>query len=130
MCSAGTGKQLGVSRIGTSCPDGIPSHTLKRVDLYRALHDEATSRGIGIEHGRRAGECRNRPRRVISDASLGTGSGEDAASVVPLQLFLPDRLCWFAERAVRLGCLRRAAAENGSLIIRRFRGLSRAAAEG
>ena len=59
MRSAGTGKQLGVSRIGTSCPDGIPSHTLKRVDLYRALHDEATSRGIGIEHGRRAGECRN-----------------------------------------------------------------------
>jgi hypothetical protein len=43
MRSARTGKQLGVSRISTSCPDGIPSHDLKRDDLYRALHDEATS---------------------------------------------------------------------------------------
>src|SRR5262249_10800626 len=35
------GRNLGDSPTGPSLPDGTMSHTLKRSDLYRALHDEA-----------------------------------------------------------------------------------------
>ncbi|WP_327257073.1 FAD-dependent oxidoreductase [Streptomyces sp. NBC_01244] len=47
-----TGKALG--QVRTSRPDGdITSRTLKRADLYRAIHDEALRRGIRFEHGKR-----------------------------------------------------------------------------
>jgi FAD-dependent urate hydroxylase len=48
-----TGKLLGEARTGGMLPDGTISHTIKRPDLYRALHDEALSRGIQVEHGKR-----------------------------------------------------------------------------
>jgi FAD-dependent urate hydroxylase len=48
-----TGKDLGVARTGLSLADGTTSHNLKRADLYQAIHDEATTRGIVIQHGRR-----------------------------------------------------------------------------
>jgi len=76
MRSAHTGKHLGVSRISTSRPDGTPSHTLKRADLYQALHDEATGRGIGIEHGKRlvnAETTGEGVRAVFADGSDATG---------------------------------------------------------
>ena len=44
-------------------------HTIKRADLYRVLHDEATRRGVPIEHNRRlvdaeyAGRKRRGPLR-------------------------------------------------------------------
>ncbi len=43
---SGTGRHLGVATITTTLPEGPVSHTLKRSDLYRALYDEATRRGI------------------------------------------------------------------------------------
>jgi FAD-dependent urate hydroxylase len=52
-----TGKRLGVTRTGRAVDDGMASHTIKRGDLYRALHDEALARGIGIEHGKRLTEA-------------------------------------------------------------------------
>jgi 2-polyprenyl-6-methoxyphenol hydroxylase-like FAD-dependent oxidoreductase len=48
-----SGKHLGESRAGVALPDGTTSHTLTRAGLYRALHDEAVSRGIHVEHGKR-----------------------------------------------------------------------------
>ena len=34
-------------------PDGTVTHTIKRADLYRTLHEETIQRGIRIEHGKR-----------------------------------------------------------------------------
>jgi 2-polyprenyl-6-methoxyphenol hydroxylase-like FAD-dependent oxidoreductase len=48
-----TGKVLGEARTGSTLPDGTVSHTIKRADLYQALHEEALSRGIQVEHGKR-----------------------------------------------------------------------------
>ena len=73
---SGTGKRLGESRTGRSLPDGTTSQTIKRADLYRALHDEATSRGIRIEHGKRlvgADETGDRVRAVFADGSEAIG---------------------------------------------------------
>jgi len=50
---SGTGKRLGEIPIGGTLPDGTVTHTIKRADLYRVLHDEAVGRGIPIEHNRR-----------------------------------------------------------------------------
>jgi FAD-dependent urate hydroxylase len=50
---SGTGKRLGEVPIGGTLPDGTVTHTIKRADLYRVLHDQAIRRGIRIEHGKR-----------------------------------------------------------------------------
>jgi len=50
---SGIGKRLGEIPIGGTLPDGTVTHTIKRADLYRVLHDEAVGRGIPIEHNRR-----------------------------------------------------------------------------
>ena len=50
---SGTGKRLGEIPIGGTLPDGTVTHTIKRADLYRVLHDESIRRGICIEHGKR-----------------------------------------------------------------------------
>jgi FAD-dependent urate hydroxylase len=50
---SGTGKRLGEVPIGGTLPDGTVTHTIKRADLYRVLHDEAVRRGVRIEPGRR-----------------------------------------------------------------------------
>jgi FAD-dependent urate hydroxylase len=48
-----TGRRLGSASNGGRLPDGTVSHTIKRAHLYRALHQEATGRGISIEFGKR-----------------------------------------------------------------------------
>jgi FAD-dependent urate hydroxylase len=48
-----TGRRLGAVSNGGKLADGTVSHTIKRARLYRALHEEATARGIGVEYGRR-----------------------------------------------------------------------------
>ena len=50
---SGTGKHLGEVPIGGTLPDGTVTHTIKRADLYRVLHDQAIRRGIRVEHGKR-----------------------------------------------------------------------------
>src|SRR5918998_2733576 len=52
---SGTGKRLGEIPIGGALPDGTVTHTIKRADLYRVLHDQAIRRGIRVEHGKRLG---------------------------------------------------------------------------
>ena len=73
---SGTGKRLGESRIGVALPDGATSQTLKRADLYRALHEQALARGVRIEHGKRlvaAHETGDGVRAVFADGSEATG---------------------------------------------------------
>jgi FAD-dependent urate hydroxylase len=50
---SGGGRRLGVVSNGGRLADGTVSHTIKRARLYRALHDEASARGIRTEHGKR-----------------------------------------------------------------------------
>jgi 2-polyprenyl-6-methoxyphenol hydroxylase-like FAD-dependent oxidoreductase len=70
------GKRLGESVISQDLPDGTTSQTLKRADLYRALHDEAVERGIGITHGKRlvdAQETADGVRARFADGTEATG---------------------------------------------------------
>jgi 2-polyprenyl-6-methoxyphenol hydroxylase-like FAD-dependent oxidoreductase len=50
---SGSGRRLGAVTNGGVLPDGTTSHTVKRARLYRALHQEAASRGIQVEYGKR-----------------------------------------------------------------------------
>jgi FAD-dependent urate hydroxylase len=71
-----TGKHLGVSRVSTSLTDGTASHTLRRSDLYQVMHDEASSRGIRFEHGKRltgAVETGDGVRATFADGSEASG---------------------------------------------------------
>ena len=71
-----TGKHLGATRTGGSLPDGTSSQTLRRADLYEALHEQAESRGIRIERGRRlvnAEEIDGGVRAVFADGSEAVG---------------------------------------------------------
>src|SRR6266581_4025955 len=71
-----TGKDLGAARTGLSLPDGTTSHTLKRVDLYRAIHDEAAARGVVVEHGKRLIDVEqggDEVRAVFENGSEATG---------------------------------------------------------
>lgn len=71
-----TGKNLGATRIGLPLADGTTSQTLKRADLYRAIRDEATSRGIAVEHGKRLASVEHTGhgmRAVFEDGSDAVG---------------------------------------------------------
>jgi len=73
---SGTGKRLGETRTGQPLPDGTSSQTIKRAELYRVLHEEATSRGVRIEHGKRlvaAEETGDGVRAVFADGSEAVG---------------------------------------------------------
>ncbi len=75
---SGTGKRLGEVPIGGTLPDGTVTHTIKRADLYRALHDEATSRGIPIEHDRRLVDAETTPDGgVVARFEDGTEAAGD-----------------------------------------------------
>ena len=52
---SGTGKRLGEVANGVTLADGTSSITIRRGLLHRALRDEAVSRGIRIEQGKRRG---------------------------------------------------------------------------
>jgi FAD-dependent urate hydroxylase len=72
-----TGKHLGTAPTGLALPDGTTSHTLKRADLSRAIHDEATARGIEVQHGKRlldAEQTDTGVRARFADGSQATGA--------------------------------------------------------
>lgn len=58
---SGSGKRLGEVPIGGTLPDGTVTHTIKRSDLYEALHEETIRRGIHIEHGKRLVDASTTP---------------------------------------------------------------------
>ncbi len=49
---SGTGKRLGAAAVSMTLADGTTGYTLKRADLYKAMHEQAASRGIRVEHGK------------------------------------------------------------------------------
>lgn len=73
---SGSGRQLGVVPNGGALPDGTVSHTLRRADLYRGLHDEAVQRGVRVEHGKRlidAHQTGERVTAVFADGATAEG---------------------------------------------------------
>ena len=71
---SGTGKNLGSLPTGPGADQ--PSRTIRRADLYRALHDEAASRGVRITHGKRLVDSKqdgDTVRAVFEDGSEAVG---------------------------------------------------------
>jgi 2-polyprenyl-6-methoxyphenol hydroxylase-like FAD-dependent oxidoreductase len=62
----GGGRRLGAYGRGRALPDGTVSLTIRRTDLYAALHDEAVRRGIRIEHGKRLVDVEQRRDEVVA----------------------------------------------------------------
>jgi 2-polyprenyl-6-methoxyphenol hydroxylase-like FAD-dependent oxidoreductase len=75
---SGTGKRLGEIPIGGTLPDGTATHTIKRADLYRVLHDQAIRRGICIEHGKRLVDAETTPDSgIVARFEDGTRAAGD-----------------------------------------------------
>lgn len=74
---SGNGKLLGEVGTGAPRPDGTVSVTLRRSDLYRALRDEATRRGIRVEHGRRLVEATSTAHGVTATFADGSEATAD-----------------------------------------------------
>jgi 2-polyprenyl-6-methoxyphenol hydroxylase-like FAD-dependent oxidoreductase len=73
---SGSGKRLGEVRTGVALGDGTTSHTLKRADLYRAIHGEATAQGVVVEYAKRlvdTEETGNGVRALFEDGSDAVG---------------------------------------------------------
>lgn len=71
-----TGKDLGSNSTGWTLADGTASHTIKRGDLYRVLHEETQRRGIPVELGKRmvtAEETADGVRASFADGSSAEG---------------------------------------------------------
>jgi FAD-dependent urate hydroxylase len=91
-----TGKHLGTARTGLSLPDGTTSHTMKRADLYQAIRDEASARGIVIQHGKRlvdAEPAGDGVRAIFEDGTDATGDvlmGADGVHSAVRRLIDPD----------------------------------------
>lgn len=75
---SGPGRRLGEVPIGGTLPDGTVTHTIRRADLYRVLHDEATRRGVPIEHNRRLVDAESKPDGgVVARFEDGTEAAGD-----------------------------------------------------
>ncbi len=75
MLRSTTGKSLGATATGLTLPDGTTTRTLKRSELYAAVYDEATNRGIRIEHHKRLIDAEETPeavRAIFHDGSSTT----------------------------------------------------------
>ena len=73
---SGTGKRLGVTEVRLALDDGTTGLTMKRADLYEAMHEQAAGRGIRIERGRRLVAAENVDggvRARFADGSDATG---------------------------------------------------------
>jgi len=76
LLRSATGKQLGAARAGLPLADGTTSHTLKRADLYTAIHQQATARGIVVQHGKHLLDVEptgDGVRALFDDGSDATG---------------------------------------------------------
>lgn len=69
-----TGKQLAEFRTPPNLP---PQQFVWRPDLYRALYDEATRRGIHTEHGKRLVEIADTGETLTAHFADGTQAGAD-----------------------------------------------------
>jgi 2-polyprenyl-6-methoxyphenol hydroxylase-like FAD-dependent oxidoreductase len=62
---SGTGRRLGAVSNGGTLPDGTTAHTIKRARLYRALQEEAASRGVQTVFGKRLVDAEPTPDGAI-----------------------------------------------------------------
>jgi FAD-dependent urate hydroxylase len=76
----GTGRDLGATPIGPTLPDGTTTRTLRRADLYTALHDLASERGIAIHHGKRLTGAESSSSGTT--VSFADGSSADADALI------------------------------------------------
>ena len=75
---SGSGKRLGEVANGTRLPDGTVSVCVKRGLLQRVLREEAESRGIGIEYGKRLASYEvTASGRVVASFEDGTEAEGD-----------------------------------------------------
>ena len=59
--SNGAGRTLAVLPLGGPAADGTVTTTIRRADLYDALHAAAVERGIPIEYGRQLADWAEHP---------------------------------------------------------------------
>jgi len=72
-----TGKRLGVTSTGGALADGTVAHTIRRADLYQALHSQAVARGITVLHGKRLVGAQEYPGGVQATFADGTQAHAD-----------------------------------------------------
>ncbi|WP_037366141.1 FAD-dependent monooxygenase [Nakamurella lactea] len=72
-----TGKRLGVTPTGSTRPGSTGSRTIRRSDLYRAIHAQAADRGITIEGGRRLVAADDGPEGVCAVFDDGSTAEAD-----------------------------------------------------
>lgn len=82
----GNGRRLGELSLGGELPDGTGCQTVSRSDLYIALRDKATERGIRTEYGKRLTAARRTEQGVRAEFADGTHAEADL-----LRLFGADR---------------------------------------
>jgi 2-polyprenyl-6-methoxyphenol hydroxylase-like FAD-dependent oxidoreductase len=67
-----SGKRLGVTSTGGALADGTVAHTIRRADLYQALHSQAVTRGITVLRAKKlvdAQEHRGGVRATFADGT-------------------------------------------------------------
>lgn len=74
---SGTGKPLGVSRIGTERSDGTTSQTMRRADLYAVLRDRVVAAGIPIFYGKELVSATGTGDGVVAKFSDGSSAEGD-----------------------------------------------------
>ena len=72
-----TGKRLGVTSTGGTLADGTAARTIRRADLYRALHSQAVARGITVRHGKRLASAQVHSGGVRATFADGTDAEAD-----------------------------------------------------
>jgi FAD-dependent urate hydroxylase len=90
------GRRLGAVSNGGALPDGTVSHLIKRALLYQALHDEAASRGVRVEYGKRLVDASRSPEGGViarfDDGSTARGDvliGADGVHSVTRRIIDP-----------------------------------------
>ena len=71
------GKRLGVTSAGGALADGTVAHTIRRADLYQALHSQAVARGITVLYGKRLVGAQEHPGGVRAAFADGTEAQAD-----------------------------------------------------
>jgi 2-polyprenyl-6-methoxyphenol hydroxylase-like FAD-dependent oxidoreductase len=72
-----TGKRLGVTSTGGALGDGTVAHTIRRADLYQALHSQAVASGITVLHGKQLVGAQEHPGGVRARFADGTEAEAD-----------------------------------------------------
>lgn len=72
-----TGKRLGVTSTGGALADGTVPHTIRRADLYQALHSQAVAAGISVLHGKRLISAQEGPGGIRATFADGTQARAD-----------------------------------------------------